>query len=66
MWTSDKDKGLLRTFAKPFEESYADNEPTLQFRVIDLHCSDDFRSKFKDSNLFTISENLPKDRYQNL
>jgi hypothetical protein len=44
---SYKDRGLFTTCAGPFEASYEDAEPTLQLELIDLHCSDEFRSNPK-------------------
>jgi hypothetical protein len=51
-----KDRGLFRTLSDPFEASYEGAEPTLQFKLIDLHCSDDLdlRSKFKEGDLLTL------------
>jgi len=36
----NKDRGLFRTFANPFEVSHEDSEATLQLKQIDPHCSD--------------------------
>jgi hypothetical protein len=49
----DKDRGLFRTFANPFESSYED-EPSLQLELIDLHCSHEFGSKFKEGDLLNL------------
>jgi hypothetical protein len=42
----DKDRGLFRTFVKPFEASCKDTEPTLQLELVYLNCSNGSRSKF--------------------
>jgi hypothetical protein len=45
---------LFRTFCNPFEAPYEDDEPTLQLKVIDLHCSDEFSSKLKEGALLNF------------
>jgi hypothetical protein len=48
------DRALFRTFANPVEASYEDTRPTLQLKLIDLHCSDDLRSKFEEGDLLNF------------
>jgi len=62
----DKDRGLFRTFADPFEASYEEAEPTLQLELINLHYSDELRSKFKKGDLLNFYKYLPKNRYLDL
>jgi len=62
----EQDRGLFRTFATPYEATYEDDEPTLQLLLIDQHCSDEFKSKFKEGDLFNLCKCLPEDKYPNL
>jgi len=48
------DGELLRTFANPFEASDGDGEPTVQLELIDKHCSDELRCKFKECDLLNF------------
>jgi hypothetical protein len=59
-----KGRGLFRTFANHFEASYEDTEPTLQFRLTDLHCS--ARSKFEEGDLLNFYKCLPNKDISNL
>jgi hypothetical protein len=59
----NEDRGLFRTFAHPFEASYEDAETTSQIKPIDLSCSDELWSKFKEDNLLNVYKCLPKDKY---
>jgi hypothetical protein len=48
-----QDKALFTTFDNPFEASYEDVDPTLQFELMNfelmsLDCSDVLMTKFKD------------------
>jgi len=36
-------------YVNPFEASYVDAEPTSHLKLIDLHCSDELRTKVKES-----------------
>jgi hypothetical protein len=47
----DKDRELFRKFDNPFKASYEDTGPILQLYLINLHCSNEVRSKFKEGNL---------------
>jgi hypothetical protein len=60
-----KDKGVLRTFHNPFEASYEDGESILQLELINLHCMDELRSKFR-TDLLNMYKYLPKDKYLDL
>jgi hypothetical protein len=62
----NEDRGLFRTFANSFEMSCEDSKPTLQLLLIDLHCSDEVRSKFKEGDLHNFCKCLRKDKYLNL
>lgn len=57
----DGDRALIRIFADPFEASYEDTKTTLWLELIDLHCSDDLKSKFKEGDLLNFYKCLPKD-----
>jgi hypothetical protein len=62
----DNDRGSFRIFGNPFEVLYEDIEPTLQFKLINLHCSNELRSQFKEGDLLKFYMCFPEDKYSNL
>jgi hypothetical protein len=50
----DEDRGLFKRFANPSEVSYEDAEPASQLGLIDLRCSDELRSKFKEGDMLNF------------
>jgi hypothetical protein len=59
---ASEDRGLFRTFSNSSEASYEDAEPTSELELINLHCSNELRSKFKEGNLLNFHKCLLKDK----
>jgi hypothetical protein len=60
-----RDKGLFKIFAKPFEASYEDAEPTSQLKLINLHCNGELMSEF-EGDVLNFFKCLYEDKYLNL
>jgi hypothetical protein len=56
----------FRIFSNLSEAAYEDNEPTFQLELIDLHCSNELRPKFKEDDFLDFYKCHPKDIYQSL
>jgi hypothetical protein len=58
MWTSIRTEDCSEHLLTIFKH-LKDAEPTLQFKLIDLHCSDELRSKFKEGYSLNFFKCLP-------
>jgi len=48
---TDQDRAFLRTFVNHLEALHKESQTVFHLTLINLHCSNGFRSKFKQCNL---------------
>ncbi|XP_023213685.1 general transcription factor II-I repeat domain-containing protein 2-like isoform X2 [Centruroides sculpturatus] len=61
-----KYKIYLQLFSTPFDVKVEDAPPDVQLELIDIQCSDELKSQFKNSNLLTFYKELPDTSFPKL